>query len=132
MDKENVRGVVSMNMDYELFSAVADRKHWESLGVKFLQLHTADIFHSPTLDKLNQGVEFMKQIVAEGNTVYVHCKAGRTRSATLVGCYLIDKHRFTPKEAESYMKQRRSHVFLQQKQRESLDQFYNQHITIKD
>lgn len=22
-------------------------------------------------------------------TVYVHCKAGRTRSATLVGCYLM-------------------------------------------
>lgn len=24
-----------------------------------------------------------------GPTVYVHCKAGRTRSATLVGCYLM-------------------------------------------
>lgn len=79
-----------MNMDYELFSAVADKSHWEKMDVKFLQLQTADIFHSPTLEKLNRGVEFMKKIANEGNTVYVHCKAGRTRSATLVGCYLID------------------------------------------
>lgn len=79
-----------MNMDYELFSAVADKTHWEQMGVRFLQLRTADIFHSPTLDKLNQGVEFINKIAAEGNTVYVHCKAGRTRSATLVGCYLIN------------------------------------------
>lgn len=26
---------------------------------------------------------------ASPGTVYVHCKAGRTRSATLVGCYLM-------------------------------------------
>lgn len=26
---------------------------------------------------------------AREGTVYVHCKAGRTRSATLVGCYLM-------------------------------------------
>lgn len=26
---------------------------------------------------------------ATEGTVYVHCKAGRTRSATLVGCYLM-------------------------------------------
>lgn len=79
-----------MNMDYELFSAVANKRFWEDKDVQFLQLRTADIFHSPTQENLAQGVQFMKKIANEGNTVYVHCKAGRTRSATLVGCYLID------------------------------------------
>lgn len=30
-----------------------------------------------------------KEHSTNSGTVYVHCKAGRTRSATLVGCYLM-------------------------------------------
>lgn len=44
-----------------------------------------------------KGVEFINKFVAQKSvegggpqpTVYVHCKAGRTRSATLVACYLM-------------------------------------------
>ena len=39
------------------------------------------------------GVQFIREVVSEnpaGSSVYVHCKAGRTRSATLVGCYLME------------------------------------------
>lgn len=64
---------------------------WEKLGVKFLQLQTRDIFESPDQEKLTKGVKFINKIISETNgSVYVHCKAGRTRSATLVGCYLMD------------------------------------------
>lgn len=91
-----------MNEDYELwFSNNAER--WSTHGVKFLQLATTDIFESPDQGKLIKGVEFINQFLPEGQkikgipirdkedagTVYVHCKAGRTRSATLVGCYLM-------------------------------------------
>lgn len=78
---------------------------WNEQGVKFLQLATTDIFEAPCQDKLMQGVKFINQFLPANNkifkecnklenhnsvgTVYVHCKAGRTRSATLVGCYLI-------------------------------------------
>lgn len=105
MKKENVKAVVSMNEDYELwFSNNGDR--WSQHGVKFLQLATTDIFESPDQSKLRRGVEFINRFLPEGQkirgleinpnvprdepgTVYVHCKAGRTRSATLVGCYLM-------------------------------------------
>lgn len=94
-----------MNEDYELwFSNNGDR--WSQHGVKFLQLATTDIFESPDQCKLRRGVEFINRFLPEGQkirgieidsnlprdesgTVYVHCKAGRTRSATLVGCYLM-------------------------------------------
>lgn len=93
-----------MNEDYELwFSNNADR--WSQHNVKFLQLATTDIFESPDQNKLRSGVEFINRFLPEGQkirgikndfsqadepgTVYVHCKAGRTRSATLVGCYLM-------------------------------------------
>jgi atypical dual specificity phosphatase len=62
---------------------------WESRRVKFLQLHTRDIFETPCQEKLKKGVSFISDMAGSGGCVYVHCKAGRTRSATLVGCYLM-------------------------------------------
>ena len=86
---ENVKAVVSMNEDFELLKWVMNKDTWNSLSVEFLQLSTPDIFKAPSQDKLRQGVEFIERHQAKGNSVYVHCKAGRTRSATLVGCYLM-------------------------------------------
>lgn len=71
--------------------------------MEFLQLPVTDIFQSPSQEKLQLGVNFInkfRNVPTESNnssnvdktyhkTVYVHCKAGRTRSATLVGCYLM-------------------------------------------
>lgn len=68
--------------------------------MQFLQLSTTDIFEAPSQEKLKRGVSFINQFRIPNNkvdseqnekmpTVYVHCKAGRTRSATLVGCYLM-------------------------------------------
>lgn len=79
---------------------------WKEYGVDFLQLATTDIFEAPCQKKLMNGVEFINKFLPNGSkipgitsnntnssncngTVYVHCKAGRTRSATLVGCYLM-------------------------------------------
>lgn len=75
-------------------------------NIDFLQLSTTDIFQAPSREKLQNGVNFINKFRSAstrklgelggfvgGNnnpgTVYVHCKAGRTRSATLVACYLI-------------------------------------------
>ena len=53
-----------------------------------LYLPTLD-FHSPTEEDMIRGVEFMQQQAEAGNSIYVHCKAGRGRSVTLGVCYLI-------------------------------------------
>lgn len=47
------------------------------------------MFEAPPQDMLLKGVEFIMNTTSAGGTVYVHCKAGRSRSATLVGCYLM-------------------------------------------
>ncbi|CAG2180223.1 unnamed protein product, partial [Oppiella nova] len=41
--QEKVKGVVSMNEDFELKFWVTTPEEWQRLGVKFLQLNTADI-----------------------------------------------------------------------------------------
>ena len=50
------------------------------------------MFEAPAQNILVEGVEFMNRNISKGGVVYVHCKAGRSRSATLVACYLMKVH----------------------------------------
>ncbi|CAG0914924.1 unnamed protein product [Notodromas monacha] len=83
IEKEGVRGVVSMNEDFEL-RLFAKEEDWFNAGVKFIQLPTVDMFGVPTKAQLEKGLSFIAGIEKENGSVYVHCKAGRVRSATLV------------------------------------------------
>ena len=58
------------------------------LGVKHLRLATPDFNNAPDVKRLHEGVDFITGCARIGS-VYVHCKAGRGRSATLVACYLM-------------------------------------------
>ena len=81
---ENIKGVVSMNEDYELALFSHQEEGWRKLGVEFLQLSTTDIFSAPSQTKLARGVEFIREVAKEpGTSVYVHCKAGRTRQGSV-------------------------------------------------
>ncbi|GIY18157.1 phosphatidylglycerophosphatase and protein-tyrosine phosphatase 1 [Caerostris darwini] len=128
IEEENVRGVVSMNEDFELQRWVTTEEEWKKKGVKFLQLHTQDIFHAPSQEKLAQGVQFINDFAGTGKSVYVHCKAGRTRSATLVGCYLMKRNNWTPQKAVDLMRNRRPHILLGRKQLDALDIYHRNHI----
>ena len=58
--------------------------------VSFLNLPTTDLFSAPSQQRLQEGVAWMVDESNSGKgSVYVHCKAGRARSATLVAAYLI-------------------------------------------
>ncbi|XP_037294143.1 phosphatidylglycerophosphatase and protein-tyrosine phosphatase 1-like [Manduca sexta] len=144
-EEENVKGVVSMNETYELKIFSNDAEKWREQNVEFLQLATTDIFEAPDQDKLYEGVTFINRFLPPGGklsgvpsdasqvnsgSVYVHCKAGRTRSATLVGCYLMMKNGWSPEEAVQYMRTRRPHILLHTKQWEALDIFHKTHVRL--
>lgn len=117
---------------------------WKAQNIEFLQLATTDIFEAPCQNKLKQGVEFISQFLPRANqtavgltetksthspgTVYVHCKAGRTRSATLVGCYLMQRNNWSPEHAVEHMRTCRPHILLHKKQWEALRIFYNHNV----
>ncbi|XP_011051626.1 PREDICTED: phosphatidylglycerophosphatase and protein-tyrosine phosphatase 1 isoform X2 [Acromyrmex echinatior] len=144
IDDENIKAVVSMNEDYELSLLSNAEKEWRRYNVEFLQLSTTDIFQAPSQEKLQDGVNFINKFrnvsdkklnnaninnnPNQHGTVYVHCKAGRTRSATLVACYLITKNNWTPEEAVDYMRTKRPHVLLHTAQWSALKQFYANHV----
>lgn len=127
INDEGIKGVVSMNETYELWLAY-DKKKWNKSNVEFLQLATTDIFEVISQEKLEQGVAFIKKFSDINLSVYVHCKAGRTRSATLVGCYLMQKNNWTPDRAIDFMRQKRPHVLLKEQQRLAMQMFYDNNV----
>ena len=104
MHAEGVRAVVNMCEEYE-----GPVSEYESAGIVQLRLRTID-FTSPSFADLQTGVDFIQQHTQSNESVYVHCKAGRGRSATMVLCWLVATEGLTPEEAFAFVKQKRRHV----------------------
>ncbi|XP_037992828.1 phosphatidylglycerophosphatase and protein-tyrosine phosphatase 1 isoform X2 [Motacilla alba alba] len=105
------------------------RREWEAMGVEQLRLSTVDLTGVPTLENLHKGVEFILRHRAHGNSVYVHCKAGRSRSATMVAAYLIQLHHWSPQEAIEAIAKIRPHILIRHKQVQVLEKFHRNMIT---
>ncbi|OTF71421.1 hypothetical protein BLA29_008512 [Euroglyphus maynei] len=75
--------------------------------------------------------EDYKQMNEIPTTTYVHCKAGRTRSATLVACYLMKQYQLTPTIAVQELQKYRRQILLQRKQLQALDEFYSYLMEMK-
>ncbi|XP_032415952.1 phosphatidylglycerophosphatase and protein-tyrosine phosphatase 1 isoform X1 [Xiphophorus hellerii] len=124
VETENVRGVVTMNETYETKYFCNSAEEWRDAGVEQLRLSTVDLTGVPTLQNLHHGVEFALQHRRQGTSVYVHCKAGRSRSATLVAAYLIRLHSWTPEEACQRLASIRPHILVRSAQLEMLRKYY--------
>jgi atypical dual specificity phosphatase len=99
-----VRGVINMCQEYR-----GPMSEYERLGIEQLWLPTVD-FNPPSLSDVERGVDFLDKMTAARKTVYVHCKAGRARSATVVLCWLVRSRGMTPEEAQSHLLRVRPHV----------------------
>ena len=63
----------------------------ESVALKWS--HTTSNYHfdftPPTLDSIKEGLQIITKAQSKKHTVYIHCKAGRGRSAVITACYLM-------------------------------------------
>jgi len=126
VEKENVRGVITMNEKYETKYFCNSAEEWRAVGVEQLRLSTIDLTGVPSLENLHRGVEFALQHREQGTSVYVHCKAGRSRSATLAAAYLIRLHSWTPEEACQKLASVRPHILVRSAQLEMLRKYHQQ------
>uniref|UniRef100_A0A3Q3X0V0 Phosphatidylglycerophosphatase and protein-tyrosine phosphatase 1 n=1 Tax=Mola mola TaxID=94237 RepID=A0A3Q3X0V0_MOLML len=126
VDSENVRGVITMNEIYETKYFCNSAEEWRAAGAEQLRLSTVDLTGIPSLENLHRGVEFALKHREQGNSVYVHCKAGRSRSATLAAAYLIRVHCWTPEEACQKLASVRPHVLVRSAQLEMLRRYHQQ------
>ncbi|MFG0263537.1 MAG: dual specificity protein phosphatase family protein, partial [Rhodopirellula sp. JB055] len=53
---------------------------------------------------------FIQRHVENGKAVYIHCKAGRARSATIAICWLIAHKGMSPDEAQAWLLEKRPHI----------------------
>lgn len=92
-------------------------------GLAYLRLPTLD-YHSPAVADLERGVAFIERHARDGRRVYVHCKAGRKRSAVLALCWLIASRGLTPDEAAAELRRARPHVDRGLERLETVQAFY--------
>lgn len=100
----NITGVVNTCEEYS-----GPRRAYERAGIEQFRMPTIDFTH-PHIEDIEAAVGFIKRHADAGGTVYVHCKAGRARSATVALCWLVDARGMTPAEAQQHLLNHRSHV----------------------
>jgi len=59
----------------------------------------------------HSSIQFIKKAIEAGGSVFVHCYAGVSRSATIVIAYLMSEHNYEMYEAISFTKSKRTVVF---------------------
>lgn len=80
-----VRGVVNLCDEYH-----GPQDAYDSFGIKQLYLPTVDHFES-SLSQIQEGVKFINHYKSLGQRVYVHCKAGHGRGATVALAWLMSQ-----------------------------------------
>ncbi len=120
--REGVTGVINMCVEYK-----GPQQSYARLGIDQLWLPTTD-FTPPALADVERGVAFISAHIDNGGKVYVHCKAGRGRSATVVVCWLIQEKGVSPEEAAASLTRCRPHVNKQLQNRDVVRAFYRKHV----
>ncbi|XP_063048987.1 phosphatidylglycerophosphatase and protein-tyrosine phosphatase 1 [Engraulis encrasicolus] len=129
VQKENVRGVITMNEEYETKYFCNSAEEWRAVGVEQLRLSTVDLTGVPSMEHVQRGVAFALHHRQQGSSVYVHCKAGRSRSATLAAAYLIKLHCCSPEEACGILASVRPHILIRSAQKQLLHRYHQQSCT---
>uniref|UniRef100_A0A1D1Z0L8 phosphatidylglycerophosphatase n=1 Tax=Anthurium amnicola TaxID=1678845 RepID=A0A1D1Z0L8_9ARAE len=117
-----VRGVITMNEPYE---TLVPTSLYLAHGIENLVLPTRDYLFAPSLGDICKAVDFIHKNASCGRTTYVHCKAGRGRSTTIVLCYLVQHRHMTPTAAYEYVRLSRPRVLLATSQWQAVQEFYH-------
>jgi len=117
MHADGVRAVVNTCEEYE--GPVAQ---YARHGIEQLRIPTTDFTH-PKLEDIQRAVEFTQEHAEAGRGVYIHCKAGRARSATVAICWLMKYRGMTMDEAQAALLAARPHINPRLTERAVVQQF---------
>ncbi|KAM3261839.1 hypothetical protein ACQJBY_052497 [Aegilops geniculata] len=115
-----VKAVVTLTEPYE---RLVDAKLYEAHGMKNLVLPTTDYLYAPSQKDLRDATAFIHTFAEKGERTYVHCKAGRARSATVVMCYLVRYKGMTAEAAKARVVEDRPRVSLAPAQWQAVQDF---------
>ncbi|KAF8101739.1 hypothetical protein N665_0201s0060 [Sinapis alba] len=117
-----VCGVITLNEPYE---TLVPSSLYKSYCIDHLVIATRDYCFAPSMEAICQAVDFIHRNASLGKTTYVHCKAGRGRSTTVVMCYLVQHKHMTPEAAYDYVRSIRPRVKLATAQWKAVLEYYH-------
>ena len=130
--REGISHVISMVEPFEIKSFVLGPREAAERGVFYLSLPVEDFIGVPTTKQVgvqvydicshflalssviviqvDAALDFIDSCQGADESVYIHCKAGRTRSAYVVACYYVSTFNISPEEAVARIRNSRPHV----------------------
>lgn len=125
---ENIGGVVCCNEQYELdaLAEIARKRDWEDANIAYHHIPMRDFTGCASTSDLQLALKFMSQITSNGKSIYVHCKAGRSRSASVAVCYLMHQYDFTQEKAINTIKNIRPRIVIYRALYEMINEWRNQ------
>lgn len=122
-----VTRVLSMVEQFELeegwFNSPVKAQDWEMCGIGVKHIEAVD-FAPLTRENIERGVEYIACMLEEGHIVYVHCKAGRGRSAAVVIAYLMEYHQFSYDDAFAFVYNLRPQIHMNAAQRQAVVNYF--------
>lgn len=101
LERADIRASVNLRTEFD------DAAHGLALD-HYCHLPTVDD-DPPSLDHLQRGVDFIEQMVEQGQKVYIHCAGGVGRAPTLAAAYFV-RQGMTLNEALALIKQTRPFI----------------------
>ena len=133
LKREQITEVLSVVEDFERHpSWVAtplDTKILKEQKIIHSKVTTSDFFSIP-LSALAQGVHYLRQAIQKQRRIYVHCKAGKGRSAAVVVAYLCTYGGMSFAQAYELVSDKRPIISLQSK-KDSILCFYHLYALIE-
>jgi atypical dual specificity phosphatase len=72
---------------------------WFDAGdIDYMHLRVED-FGAPTMEELDEAVDFIDKKIRTGKPVLVHCAAGKGRTGAVLAAYMVKKQNLTAKQA---------------------------------
>jgi atypical dual specificity phosphatase len=117
LHQAGVRAVVNTCEEYP-----GPISEYSRLEIEQFYMPTTDFTH-PRLEDVTKAIAFIERQVKQGHTVYIHCKAGRARSATVAMAWLIKHRGMTAPQAQQHLLDKRPHINPRLTQRPVIHQF---------
>ncbi|CAG8467694.1 10223_t:CDS:2 [Diversispora eburnea] len=95
-----------LNMAFECVDNLGLNEKFE----QYLKLNVKDSVEEDVESGLKVAVDFIEQAEKDQTPIYVHCKAGKSRSVTAVLAFLIKSRHWTLRHAYDYVMERRSGI----------------------
>ncbi|MCB1082187.1 MAG: dual specificity protein phosphatase family protein [Chlamydiia bacterium] len=120
--------VISVLEDFEMevgyFNTPVSHANWNQKGITTTQISAPD-FYGLSAENIRLGVNDLRLALSRGEVVYIHCKAGRGRSASIVVAYLMEDHGYSLEQAISFVKQYRPDINLNEEQQQAIKNYFS-------